>query len=121
MSNDMNIPIIKILQMNGGAAGLYELLIYSPAGQNRLPSMGDDFEAIHDPSSSSTALLKEGQNLRQVMFQTDILYFMDIVSVPISDNIKRNNMSDFSNQPELMKQCSKGAGVQIHIIILIAQ
>ena len=69
--------------------------------------MVDDFEAIHDPSSSSTTHHKEGHNLRQVTFQTDIilLSFVDKVSVPLSDNIKRATMFAFANQPELMKQC----------------
>ena len=30
--------------------------------------------------------------------------FVDKVSVPISDNVKRNNMLAFANRPELMKQ-----------------
>ena len=87
--------------------------------------MVDDFEAIHDPSPSSTTHHKEGHNLRQVTFQTDILSFVDKVSVPLSDNIKRSNMLAFANQPELMKQCSisssKDAGVERHNMIMVAQ
>ena len=74
--------------------------------------MVDDFEAVHDPSSSSTTHHKEGHNLRQVTFQKDVLSFVDNVPVPLSDNIKRANMLAFANHPELMKQCSKDAGVQ---------
>ncbi len=83
--------------------------------------MVDDFQAIHDPSSFSTTHHKEGHNLRQVTFQTDILSFVDKVSVPLSDNIKRSNMLAFANQPELMKQCSKDAGVERHNMIMVAQ
>ena len=49
---------------------------------------------------------------------------MDKVSVPISDNIKRNNMLAFANRPELMKQyttSSKYAGVQRHNMMMVAQ
>ena len=49
---------------------------------------------------------------------------MDKVSVPISDNVKRNNMLAFANRPELMKQCttsSKYAGDQGHNMMLVAQ
>ena len=61
----------------------------------------EDFEAIHDPSSYSTVHHEEGHSL-QVTFQG--FSFVDKVSVPISDNIKRNNMLPFANRPELMKQ-----------------
>ena len=50
--------------------------------------------------------------------------FVDKVSVPISDNIKRNNMLPFANRPELMNQyttSSKYAGVQRHSMMLDAQ
>ena len=50
--------------------------------------------------------------------------FVDKVSVPISDNIKRNNMLAFGNRPELMKQyttSSKYAGVQRLNMMLVAQ
>ena len=46
---------------------------------------------------------------------------MDKVSVPISDNVKRN-MSAFANRPELMKQyttSSKYAGVHRHNMMLV--
>ena len=63
----------------------------------------EDFEAIHDPSPYSTVHHEEGHSL-QVTFQRDFFSFVDKVSVPISDNIKRNNMLAFANRPELMKQ-----------------
>ena len=64
---------------------------------------------------------------RRTQFASNIskgFSFVDKVSVPISDNIKQNNMLAFANRPELMKQyttSSKYSGVQRHNMMLVAQ
>ena len=71
----------KIPQTKGGAAGLYENheapILFMLAGPDRA-QMVEEFEATHDPPSSSTGHHEEGRSL-QATFRKDVSSFMKVV------------------------------------------
>ena len=71
----------KSLQAHGGAVGLYEnpeaLTLFMLAGPD-CARIVEEFEAVHDPSLSSTAHHEEGHSL-QVKFRKDVLSFVEVV------------------------------------------
>ena len=70
----------KILQTKGGAAGLYEnheaLMLFALDGPD-CARMVEEFEAIHDPTPSSTGHHEEGRSL-QATFRKHISYFVKV-------------------------------------------
>ena len=107
----------KILQMKGGAAGLYEnheaLMLFMLAGRDWARMVGE-FEAIHDlpPYSTGTrysechgrvrchsvASLSEIREVGQTLHAAYTRERLEDSSVP--DIINRNNMLTFANRPE---------------------
>ena len=71
----------KIIQTKGGAAGLYEnheaLMLFLLAGPD-CAQMVEEFEATHDPPSSSTGHHEQGRSL-QATFRKDISSFVKVV------------------------------------------
>ena len=65
--------------------------------------------------NSSTTHHKEGHNLREVTFQTDILSFVDNVSVPLFDNIKLTNMDFHVSELQPCNQADVDTRILLHV------